>query len=261
MASITSAGATEPAPAAGTPASLATPATPATPAPGVPAQGLHAAAFKVAAPVRLLYDVHADVRGLALDARAELLWRHDDNTYDARLDLTLPLVGTRTQTSVGHITAAGLAPTRFSDKARSELAAHFERAPDGVGGKIIFSTNTPTAPLLAGAQDRLSVFLQLGAMLAGAPDPYRSGTTINLQIVGPRDADIWQFTVGDMEQLHLPIGDLEAVSLTRNPKREFDSKVEIWLAPSLAYLPVRIRLTQANGDQFDQRLRASESPQ
>lgn len=258
MASIATAGSLEAAPPAGAPTSLTTPATP---APAAPVHSLHAAAFKIATPVRLLYDVHADLRGLALDAQATLLWRHAEDSYDARLDLTLPLVGTRSQTSVGHITAQRLAPTRFSDKARSELAAHFERAPDGVGGKVIFSANTPEAPLLAGAQDRLSVFLQLGAMLAGAPDLYRSGTTINLQIVGARDADIWQFTVGDTEQLRLPIGDLDAVRLTRNPKREFDSKVEMWLAPSMGYLPVRIRLTQANGDRFDQRLRASESPQ
>ena len=203
--------------------------------------------------------MRAQARGLSLDALGELLWRHDDGSYEARLDLMLPLVGTRSQTSAGRITPEGLAPTRFSDKARSELAAHFERAPGGVGGKIIFSANTPEAPLLAGAQDRLSVFLQLGAMLAGAPGQYPSGSTISLQIVGPRDADIWLFTVGDTEQLHLPIGELDAVKLTRNPKREFDSKVEMWLAPSMGYLPVRIRLTQANGDQFDQRLRASES--
>ncbi|QDL39269.1 DUF3108 domain-containing protein [Rhodoferax sediminis] len=228
--------------------------------PATPAHSAHAAAFKVPASARLHYDVRAEARGLALDAQGELLWRHDDGAYEARLDLTLPLLGTRSQTSVGRITPEGLAPTRFSDKVRSELAAHFERAPGGVSGKIIFSANTPEAPLLAGAQDRLSVFLQLGAMLAGAPDQYPSGTTISLQIVGPRDADTWLFTVGDTEQLRLPIGELGAVKLTRNPRHEFDSKVEMWLAPSMGYLPVRIRLTQANGDRFDQRLRASDSP-
>ncbi|WP_077563546.1 DUF3108 domain-containing protein [Polaromonas sp. C04] len=239
----------------------ATPATTTTTPPAAtPAHSLQAAAFKVPASARLHYDVRAQARGLSLDALGELLWRHDDGAYEARLDLTLPLLGTRSQTSVGRITPEGLAPTRFSDKARSELAAHFERATGGVGGKIIFSANTPEAPLLPGAQDRLSVFLQLGAMLAGAPDQYPSGTTISLQIVGPRDADTWLFTVGDMEQLRLPIGELGAIKLTRNPRREFDSKVEMWLAPSMGYLPVRIRLTQANGDRFDQRLRASDSP-
>jgi hypothetical protein len=36
--------------------------------------------------------------------------------------------------------------------------------------------------------------------------------------------------------------------------------VEIWLAPALGYLPVRIRLTQDNGDYVDQQWRSSSAP-
>ncbi|MGH8821430.1 MAG: DUF3108 domain-containing protein, partial [Rhodoferax sp.] len=226
------------------------------PAPAEPVDSLATLALKIPASVRLRYDVRAEGRGLTVDALSELTWRHDDHSYNARLDLTLPLVGMRTQTSVGRITPVGLAPTWFSDKAKHELVAHFDRAPGGVAGKIIFSANTPEVPLMAGAQDQLSAFLQLGAMLAGAPGKYPSGTRISLQIVGPREAEVWLFTVGAMQQLLLPYGRLDAVKLTRGPRRESDSKVEMWLAPSMGYLPVRIRLTQANGDQFDQRLRA-----
>ena len=39
---------------------------------------------------------------------------------------------------------------------------------------------------------------------------------------------------------------------TREPR---DTQVDIWLAPSLGHLPVRIRLTQDNGDVVDQQLR------
>lgn len=232
--------------------------TPGAPAPTEPAGTLAAATLKVPASVRLQYDVRAEVQGLTADALADLTWSHDDHAYGARLDLTLPLVGTRTQTSVGRITPEGLAPTRFTDKARHELTADFERTPDGVRGKIVFSANTPEAPLLAGAQDRLSAFVQLGAMLAGAPRKYPEGAVIRLQIVGSRDAEPWLFRVDGMQQLRLPYGTLDTVKLTRNPPSPSDSKLEIWLAPSMGYLPVRIRLTQANGDRFDQRLRASE---
>ena len=228
--------------------------------PAGPADNVAAVTLKIPASVRLEYDVRAEVQGLTANALAELFWRHDDHAYDARLDLTLPLVGTRTQTSVGRMTPAGLAPTRFSDKARRELVAHFERTPNGAGGRIVFSADTPAVPLMAGAQDQLSAFLQLGAMLAGAPGKYPSGTPISLQIAGPRDADVWLFTVGKMQQLRLPYGELDTVKLTRSPRHESDSKVEMWLAPSMGYLPVRIRLTQANGDQFDQRLRAIDRP-
>ena len=38
------------------------------------------------------------------------------------------------------------------------------------------------------------------------------------------------------------------------------STAELWLAPDMGYLPVRIKLTQANGDFADLLLRASGPP-
>ena len=47
--------------------------------------------------------------------------------------------------------------------------------------------------------------------------------------------------------------ELDAVRLTRAPRREYDQKVELWLAPSLQYLPVRIRIEDEKGGVLDQR--------
>ena len=86
--------------------------------------------------------------------QGELLWRHDGSSYDAKLEAQRAAAAhAHAKHSTGQITAEGLAPLRFSDKARSEEAAHFERDK----GKVSFSSNRPDAPLLAGAQDRLSV--------------------------------------------------------------------------------------------------------
>ena len=52
----------------------------------------------------------------------------------------------------------------------------------------------------------------------------------------------------------LPAGEVVARKLTRSPRREFDRKVEIWLAPSLSHLPVRLRITEQNGDFVDMKL-------
>ena len=54
------------------------------------------------------------------------------------------------------------------------------------------------------------------------------------------------------EQLQLPGGNVATLKLTRNPRKEFDIKVELWLAPGMDYVPVRLRLTQPNGDWLDQ---------
>lgn len=220
--------------------------------PAVPPPPAHA----VPGSVRLKYDISGTVRGLNYQARGELLWRHDGSSYDARLEIGAFLLGSRVQTSRGQITQQGLEPRRFSDKVRSEVAAHFEREK----GKIIFSANSPEVALQAGAQDHLSVFVQLASLLAGAPERYPPGSTFELQAVGPRDAALWRFTVDGPELLNLPGGAQATVKLTRPPTHPYDLNAELWLAPALNWLPARIRLTQGNGDFIDQQWRASETP-
>lgn len=203
---------------------------------------------------RLKYAVTSEVKGFPLNAHGELSWVHDGKTYDARMRISHFLAGSRVQTSTGQLTAQGLEPTRFGDKVRSEVAAHFEREK----GKISFSANTPDAPLLTGAQDQLSIFMQLASMLAGDPGGFPKGSTLSFQAVGPRSADTWVFSVGATERLTLPGGELTAVHLWRDPAGEYDPKTDIWLAPELGYLPVRIRLTQRNGDFADQQWESTQ---
>ena len=112
--------------------------------------------------------------------------------------------------------------------------------------------------MLAGAQDRLSVLLQLGALVASEPERFGPGTTLTVQTVGPREADLWLFTFEGRESLTLPGGTLEGIKLVRNPRKPYDQRVEIWLAPALGYLPARIRITETNGDAMDQQWLSTE---
>lgn len=243
-----------PAPAAALPVADPASPRPVASAPSLPPAGGVSLSASVAPSVRLLYNVSGQARQLPYSARAELLWRHDGQRYEARLEVSAFLMGARVQTSEGDITPQGLAPRRFADKSRSEQAAHFNRATQ----RISFSANTPEAPLLPGAQDRLSLFLQLGALLAADPTRLAPGTSLTLQTVGARDAEPWLITAEGEERLNLPGGEIAAWKFTRAPRREFDARVDLWLAPSLNYLPVRIRLTQANGDFVDQQMRSNE---
>jgi len=185
-----------------------------------------------------------------------LLWRQDGSKYDARLEIGAFLLGSRVQTSRGQISTQGLVPKRFSDKVRSEVAAHFEWDKN----KIIFSANSPEAPLQAGAQDHLSVFIQLASLLASQPTEISRGRTIEFQAVGAREASIWRFELGGFERLKLPGGDLDALKLTRAPTHAYDLKAELWMAPALGWLPARIRLSQDNGDFVDQQWLSTETP-
>lgn len=211
---------------------------------------------RMPAPTRLTFEVSGQAKKFAYSARAELLWQHDGNRYEARQEISAFLVGTRTQRSVGTVTEQGLLPEKFSDKSRSEQAAHFDYAK----GRVTFSANTPDAAAGPGVQDRLSLFIQLGAMLAADPGRFVPGTQITLTTVSARSADRWTFTVEGPETLDLPAGPTPALKLLRLPRKDYDQKAELWVATGLGYLPVRIKLTQANGDFADLLLRASGPP-
>jgi hypothetical protein len=212
--------------------------------------------YTIPGSTRLKYDVNGEVKGFRYFVNGELLWLHDGATYDARLEISHFLLGSRVQTSKGKIGPDGLEPTRFGDKVRSEVAAHFERSKN----KVSFSANTPDAPLLPGAQDQLSVFIQLAAMMGGDADRFTKGASVSFQAVGPRSSETWNFLVGASELLKLPGGDVKAVKFTREPVAEFDPKVEVWLAPEMDYIPVRIRLSQSNGDFVEQQWSSTQKP-
>ena len=205
---------------------------------------------------RLRYKVHGVIKGFNYFVNGELLWLHDGKTYDARLEISHFLLGARVQTSKGQVTLDGLEPLRFGDKVRSEVAAHFERQK----GRVSFSANTPDAALQALAQDQLSIFMQLAAMFAGDPNRIKPGMPLPFQAVGPRNSENWVFQVGKPEILKLDAGSVPAVGLLRERTGEYDTRVELWLAPQLDYLPARIRLTQSNGDEVDMQWISSQKP-
>ena len=119
---------------------------------------------------QLEFSVLASRKGLSLPAQSTLVWQTDGSGYRASLVIraALGMGRDRSQTSVGTIDPVlGLQPQRFGDKNKTELATHFDRS--RTPPAIRFSSNTPEAELLPGSQDRLSVLLQLAAMLAGEP--------------------------------------------------------------------------------------------
>lgn len=215
-----------------------------------------ASAFKAPDSALLKYQVQGKAKGFDYWASADLQWAQNGTDYEARLEVSAFLLGSRVQVSKGTLGREGLMPTRFGDKTRSELAAHFQRDK----GIISFSANSPDAPLLKGAQDRLSVVLQISSLLAADPTRFPIGTMLSFQTVSQREAEIWHFLVEKEEMLQLPYGEVHAVKLNRKPRRDFDQHIELWFAPDLGYLPVRLRITNANGDLVDQLLNKVEKP-
>jgi len=68
-----------------------------------------------------------------------------------------------------------------------------------------------------------------------------------------RDAEDWVFAVRGEEDLALPGGTVRALRLERLPRKEFDQRVDLWLAPGEAWAPVRLLLVNPDGTTIDQR--------
>jgi hypothetical protein len=206
--------------------------------------------------VRLNYKMTGLSKGFNYHASGVMIWRQDGSRYEASMVVSAFLIGSRALESRGNINADGLAPTLFTDKGRNDRTATFQADK----GTISFSAKTPEAPWKRGAQDRVTVFFQLASLLAGQAANFPPGSKIPMYTVGPRDVDTWTFSVGEEEALDLPIGTVNAIKLTRDPRRDNDQRVEAWFAPSLNYWPVRMKITQSGGDYIDQQLSSSDSP-
>ena len=215
----------------------------------------------------LVYGLTGRSRGQPFQGEAELDWRHDGHQYEAHMRQRWA-TGLREMSSTGRLGTEGLAPEQFTERhqGRGELAAHFEpatgsglaapalsgRGREG-GARVRFSGNQPDAELPAGAQDRLSVFLQLAARVAGLGRPLRAGETLDFPVATARAGAAWRFRYEGAHRLPGPGGERDALRLRRQPEAPHDLEIEVWLAPDLDYLPLQWRLSQDNGDWFEQR--------
>ena len=214
------------------------------------------ARFVWPASTKFIYDVIGESKGIRFHADGDMLWRHDGKNYEMRMEIRHFLLGSKSQTSVGQLSAQGLQPKRFGDKFKQEVAAHFDRDK----GQLIFSASSNPQPLLPAAQDRLSMFAQLPALLAGSPELRHSGQQISFQVVAAKSADIWTFQVDKQETVQLPIGAVSAWKLSRVFKGSYDQTADVWLSPAYGYLPVKVRIAQSNGDVLEQNLSKVQAP-
>lgn len=203
------------------------------------------------------YSLTGQERGLTYHATGALKWQVKagadlPKAYEAELRVRAFLVGNRVWRSVGQLSEGGLAPKRYSDSWRGERAAHFETDQQ----KISFSGNLPSAPLLPGAQDQVSLFIQMAAAVAS--QNFTTGAELMVQTATARDAVNWTLTYQADEFIDVNGDRLETQRWLCLPRGKFDSQIEIWLAKSLAGLPARIKISQVSGNFIDMEMRSSE---
>jgi hypothetical protein len=203
----------------------------------------------------LSYRLSGQEKGINYQASGELRWQRNDSAYAMSLTVKAFLLGSRHWRSVGQINTTGLAPTRFSDSWRSERAAHFDRP----NQRIVFSSNAPAAPLQPGAQDQVSLYVQLAAAMAQSGQQMPPGTRLQIQTATVRDALPWLLTLEKLETLQIDGQSVESVKWVCQPRNRFDAQVEFWVSAAHDWLPARIRITQVSGSFIDLQLTGREA--
>ncbi len=192
---------------------------------------------------------------------AELQWQNDGALY--RLSLRNEAAGALNlgSASFGAVARHGLEPERHTDsrRGRDVRAVNFQRD----SARVTFSGPKSEVPLVAGAQDRLSWLLQLAGIAEANPALRTPGSEIAVYVVGTRgDAEVWLCTVVGLEALELPAGPVpDALHLRREPRRLYDTTVDVWLDPARHHLPVRVRiLVRPTGQETTLLLESAAAP-
>lgn len=196
---------------------------------------------------RLSYVLSGYFRG-EVQGRARVQWVRLASHYQVHLDIEVgpsfaPLIWRRV-TSDGELGAQGLSPRRYDEATRppfkSPRRLTMAFTPDSV---TLADGRQEVAP--PGLQDSASQFVQLTWLFTTQPRLLREGGVVTVPLALPRRVGAWVYDVLGTEVLSTPVGEVEAFHLKPRPgsRHAGDELIaEVWIAPSLQYLPVRIRV-------------------
>jgi len=202
----------------------------------------------------LSYSIQAKQKGMPIEGDAVMRWNVSDTTFSVSNEARAMIVGKILDTkSQGIVDANGLAPTGFTEKRfrRPLTTTSFDRS----ANLITFSSSDEQYPIKGGEQDRNSVIWQLAGVARGMPAKFKTGFTWKVVVAGQRDADEWTFKVVGQDKIRTPLGELNSLHVQRVPVPDSkDQHLDIWLAPTLEWYPVRVRYSEDNGDYIEQTL-------
>jgi hypothetical protein len=239
------------------PESTAVAAAPAASAPAVePAQAVASAAAAAAADAAAIDRWPADSRltyrlsgkyVLPLNGDARVQWQREGSNYQVKLEVDVKVVS-QTFTSQGQVTPQGLLPRIY------EEANNKKRRLATFGDEVVQLDNGSTVPRPPGVQDTASQFVELSQRFATGKDLLQVGRTVTVWLARPGGVDQWTYDIVEREILRTPrFGPVEAFHLKprplANPKGNITA--EMWFAPSLQYLPVKIKVLWGNDGYVD----------
>ena len=197
---------------------------------------------------RLTYTLTGWFRG-EVHGKASVEWLRAGTHYQVHLDVSVgpsfaPFMSRR-MSSDGELTADGLAPRRYDEETRIGFGTPRHATIRFESGAVMMP-NGRRRERWPGLQDAASQFVHLSWLFTTQPQQLAPGQTIEVPLALPRSIDRWVYDVLAAEDLQTSFGALPVLHL--KPRRVTrpggDMVLEAWFAPTLLYLPVRIRIHQ-----------------
>ena len=197
---------------------------------------------------RLSYALTGNYRG-PVQGQASVEWLRSGSRYQVHLEVSIgpsfaPLVRRRLS-SDGELSEHGLAPRRY-DEVTSAAFRDPKQQTVRFDAERVLLANGREAPAPPGVQDTASQFVQMTWLFTTQPALLEPGRSVQIQLALPRRVDLWTYDVLGHETLHTPFGELRTVHVKprRAPRPGRELTAEMWIAPTLQYLPVRIVIRQ-----------------
>ena len=204
---------------------------------------------------RVSYILNGNWRG-ELNGRAEVEWIRVDARYQVNVFLfagpEFAPVFSRRMMSEGRIAEGGLVPDRY-DEDTKVMFRDRRRVSVVFMPESVLLANGQQRERLAGVQDTASQFIQFTWMFGSQPERLRVGNSFEFPLALPRSMNRWTYDVAEEETLYTSFGTLATFHLKprRAARRPGEWLVEMWFAPELRFLPVRIYIEQDAGTFVD----------
>ena len=230
-------------------------ASPPTPAASAPSASSTPAPDTWPPDTRLSYRLEGQWRGGPLYGSAREQWQRQGTQYQAQIDIDITPFAHRTLTSQGEVSARGLVPRVYEARSRSRRRAM------RLGDTDITLADGRSIARPADVQDTASQFVELGHRFATGRQALALGEAVTLSLARPGGVDAWTYDVVGQDLLQIPrLGEVPTWRLRPRPppQRRDNLSAEIWFAPSLQYLPVRIRLALGDEAEIDLKVETIE---
>lgn len=173
-------------------------------------------------------------------ASARFSLTHEDGRYQMTLAANGPL-SWFAYTSQGRFGSEGFVPERFTEKRnvvfRSRVDRSIEFEPSAPGQAPGGEQRNPSQ----GAQDRLSVLLQLCWLARAHPDSMVAGHEFSLPFASKNGVELASFRVGRAEAIAVGDRFVWALRISRVKKAPDAPGIDVWLSDDAQRLPLGVR--------------------